>query len=144
MERASNRVKDWGSAALLIAIPCLLALLAYDAIAVFVFKRGVYALAPIYDLVRGMIEDVGLAVVYAATLTPRVVRIVAGYPEKARKLCLMMLGLGIAWYEVVCAWVSRLSDTPPDAWVSLVVLFVVPFVLAPWYVRWLRSKVPNT
>ncbi|MER3424453.1 MAG: hypothetical protein C4293_15775 [Nitrospiraceae bacterium] len=144
MERESYRAMHWVSAALLIAIPCLLALLAYDAIAVFVFKRGPYQLVPIYELVRGMIQDVGLTVVYAATVTPRVMGIVTGYPERTRRLCLMMLGLGIAWYEVICAWATRLSKTPPDAWVSIVVLFVVPIILAPWYVRWLRSKVPHT
>jgi len=33
-------------------------------------------------------------------------------------------------------------DYPSGLALSLVVLFVVPVILAPGYVRWLRSKLP--
>jgi hypothetical protein len=54
-----------------------------------------------------------------------------------------MLGLGLAWYAVICAWVTRVLDAPPDLGVSLVVLFVIPMILAPRYVQWLWTKVPG-
>jgi hypothetical protein len=43
----------------------------------------------------------------------------------------------------MCAWVTRLLDKPPDLGIGTVVLFVIPIVLAPWYVRWLKTKVPE-
>jgi hypothetical protein len=131
------------STALLIAIPCLLALLAYDVIAVYLLRQGEYRLVPAHDLARGMLQDVGLVSIYAVAMTARVAKVVDGYEERSRRLCLIMLGLGIAWYDVVCAWVTRLLPTPPDFWMSGVVLFVIPIILAPWYVRWLKTKVPE-
>lgn len=29
----------------------------------------------------------------------------------------------------------------PGLWLSAIILFVVPAILAPWYVRWSRTKV---
>ncbi len=133
----------WLSTALLIAIPCVLALFAYDYFAVYLFRRGEYRLLPAHDLARGMVQDIGLASIYAVAVTVRVAGVVDGYQENARRLCLIMLGLGIAWYDVVCAWMTRLLPAPPDFWMSGVVLFVVPIILAPWYVRWLKTKVPE-
>lgn len=132
----------WISIALLIGVPCFLALVAYDWVAVVVLGRGPYRLIPWHDLARGMVQDLGLTLVYAVTVTPRVVHVIADYSEKARRVCLIMLGLGLAWYEVICAWVSR-QIGGADLAVSLVMLFVVPFILAPSYVRWLRTKVPE-
>ena len=43
----------------------------------------------------------------------------------------------------MCAWVTRLLDTPPDLVISVLLLFVIPIMLAPWYVRWLKTKVPE-
>ena len=129
---------------MLIAVPCFLALLAYDWVAVVVvLGYRAYRLVPWHDLARGMIQDLGLTAVYAVVVTPRVVNVVVNFPEKARRVSLIMLGLGLAWYDVMCAWVTRLLDTPPDLAISLLVLFVIPITLAPWYVRWLKTKVPE-
>ncbi len=133
----------WLSAALLISIPCFLALFAYDAVAILVFRRGEYQLVPAHDLARGVSQDLGLVTVYAMAVTPRVINVVADYARKSRRLCLIMLGLGIAWYDVLCASATRILAEPPGFAVSLVVLFVVPFVLAPWYVQWLKSWIPR-
>jgi hypothetical protein len=135
-------LSNWLSIALLVSGPCLLALLAYDAVAVFLFGRGVDRLVPMHDWARGALQDLGLAVVYAVTVTPRVINVVAGYTQVTRRLCLIMLGLGIAWYDVLCAAATRVLAEPPDLALSLVVLFVVPVILAPGYVRWLKSKLP--
>ncbi|MGH7227741.1 MAG: hypothetical protein ACREIH_00895 [Nitrospiraceae bacterium] len=136
-------MRRWVSAALLIAVPCFLALLAYDWVAVVVLGYRAYRLVPWHDLARGIIQDLGLTAGYAVVVTPRVVHLVAEFPDKARRLSLIMLGLGLAWYDVMCAWVTRLLDTPPDLAISLLVLFVIPIMLAPWYVRWLKTKVPE-
>lgn len=133
----------WVSVSLLIAGPCFLALLAYDWVAVVMLGHRTYRLVPWHDFGRGIVQDLGLTAVYAVTVTPRVAGVVAGYPDKARRLCLIMLGLGLAWYDVICAWLTRLLNTPPDLGISLVVLFVIPITLAPWYVRWLKTKVPE-
>ena len=135
-------MRRWLSIALLISVPCLLALVAYDAVAIFLLGRGVDRLVPMHDWARGVLQDLGLAVVYAVTVTPRVIKLVAGYPDLTRRLCLIMLGLGIAWYDVLCAAATRVLADPPGLALSIVVLFVVPVVLAPGYVRWLRSKLP--
>jgi len=136
-------MRRWVSAALLIAVPCFLALLAYDWVAVLVLGYRTYRLVPWHDLARGIIQDLGLTAVYAVVVTPRVVNVVANFPDKARRLSLIMLGLGLAWYDVMCAWVTRLLDTPPDLVISVLLLFVIPIMLAPWYVRWLKTKVPG-
>ena len=125
--------------ALLIAVPCFLALLAYDWVAVVIVGHRVYRLVPWHDFARGLVQDLGLTAVYALTVTPRVSGVVAAYPEKTRRICLIMLGLGLAWYEVVCAWVTRVLDAPPDLIMSVMILFVIPLLLAPWYVRWLKG-----
>jgi Na+-transporting NADH:ubiquinone oxidoreductase subunit NqrE len=92
----------WLSVALLVAIPCLLVLVAYDAVAILLVKRNEYSLIPAPDLARGALQDIGLAIVYAITVTRRVA-VVSDYPASTRGLCLIMLGLGLAWYEVRCA-----------------------------------------
>jgi len=138
----SNRISNWLSIALLVSGPCLLALLVYDAVAVFLLGRGVDRLAPMHDWARGALQDLGLAVVYAVTVPPRVINVVPGYSQVGHRLCLIMLGLGIAWYDVLCAAATRVLAEPPGLALSLVVLFVVPVILAPGYVRWLRSKLP--
>ncbi|TLY20239.1 MAG: hypothetical protein E6K68_08310 [Nitrospirae bacterium] len=130
----------WLISPLLVAGPCLLALLAYDAVAIFLLGRGENRLAPMHDWAGGALQDLGLAVVYAMTVTPRVINVVAGFPQVTRRLCLIMLGLGIAWYDVLCAAATRVLAEPPGLALSLVVLFVVPVILAPGYVRWLGSK----
>ena len=136
-------MRRWVSSALLIAVPCFLALLAYDWVAVVVLGYRAYRLVPWHDLARGIIQDLGLTAVYAVVVTPRVVNVVVNFPSKARRVSLIMLGLGLAWYDVMCAWVTRLLDTPPDLAISLLLLFVIPIMLAPWYVRWLKTKVPE-
>ena len=136
-------MRRWVSSALLIAVPCFLALLAYDWVAVVVLGYRAYRLVPWHDLARGIIQDLGLTAVYAVVVTPRVVNVVVNFPSKARRVSLIMLGLGLAWYDVMCAWVTRLLDTPPDLVISVLLLFVIPIMLAPWYVRWLKTKVPG-
>ena len=131
----------WLTAALLIAGPCFLALFAYDAVAIFVLGRGAYQFVPTHDLARGLMQDFGLTCLHAATVTPRVMRVVADYPDNTRRLCLIMLGLGIAWYDVICASATRLLETPPGFWISVVVLVVIPVVVAPRYVGWVKGKV---
>ena len=131
----------WFSIALLTAVPCFLALVAYDAVAVFLLQRGHDKLVPWHDLARGAAQDLGLVMVYAVTVTPRLIRTVADYPVRTRRLCLIMLGLGIAWYDVICAAVTRLLPEPPGIAIGLVVLFVIPIILAPGYLRWLKTKV---
>ncbi len=133
----------WLTVALFIAGPCFLALLAYDWIAVVVLGQGAYRLVPWHDMARGIFQDLGLTVAYTVTITPRVVNVVANYSQKASRVCLIMLGLGLAWYAVICAWATRVLDAPLDLGVSLVVLFVIPMILAPRYVQWLRTKVPG-
>lgn len=133
----------WLAVASLVCIPCLLALFAYDAVAIFLFRRGEYQLVPFHDLARAAAQDLGLVVVYAVAVTPRVMTVVAGYPSRTRRSCLVMLGLGIAWYDVLCAAVTRVLLEPPGFGVSLVVLFVVPVILAPWYVERVRTWLPE-
>lgn len=133
----------WLSAALLISIPCFLALFAYDAVAILLFRRGEYQLVPAHDLAPGVIQDLGLVIIYAVAVTPRVIDVVADYPHGTRRICLIMLGLGIAWYDVLCASATRILAEPPGFAVSLVVLFVIPILLAPWYVQWLKSWIPR-
>jgi hypothetical protein len=138
----------WLKVALLISIPCLLALLAYDAVAVFLLRRGEYRVLPAHDFARGLIEDVGLVMVYAITITPRVLPMVSlplsptnSEPlSRPARISLIMLGLGIAWYDVLCAFVTRMLPEPPDVTISLVILFVIPVLLAPWYLKWLHTK----
>ena len=74
----------WLSVALLVAVPCLLALSAYDSVAILLFKRGEYPLFPAHDLARWALQDVGLATLYAITVTPRVAPVVADYPNNTR------------------------------------------------------------
>lgn len=131
---------NWLSAALLIALPCFLALAAYDSIAILALRRG-EGLVPVHDLMRGLVLDLDLVLVYAVTVTPRILKTVVDYPARARRLCLIMLGLGLAWYEVICAATTRILAAPPDLSVTVVVLFVIPIILAPGYVRWLRTKI---
>lgn len=131
----------WLSIGLLIAGSCFLALAAYDWVAVYLLGRGLYRLVPSHDFARGLLQDLGLSAAYGVTVTPRVVGVVAGYAPKVRRLCLVMLGLGIAWYDVVCAFATRELPGPPGVEVALVVLFLVPMLVAPWYVRWLKAKV---
>ena len=130
----------WLSAALLIAMPCLIALVAYDAVAVFLLRHDEYRLHPGQDFARGFLQDLGLAVVYALTVTPRLLSILPVCLTRAAAVSLVMLGLGIAWYDVLSAFMTRLLAHPPGAALSLVVLFVVPVLLAPWYFRWLHTK----
>jgi hypothetical protein len=141
----------WFSIAAWLAVPCLLALLLYDWAAVVVFGEGPYrpgqptgyAAVAWSHLAGGFAQDLALTTIYAVTITPRVVTVVAGYSDKTRNVSLIMLGLGLAWYEVMCAWASR-QFGPPDLGVALVVLFVVPAVLAPSYVRWVKTKVEHS
>jgi len=74
----------WLSVALLVAVPCLLALAAYDSVAILLFKRGEYPLFPAHDLARGALQDIGLAILCAITVTPRVAPVVADYPNNTR------------------------------------------------------------
>lgn len=134
----------WLSTALLIALPCLLALVSYDVVAVMLLRRGEYPAVPAYDLARGVLEDVGMTLVYAVTIPPRVLAVVRGYTSRARRQCLIMLGLGLAWYDVLCAWVTRYLAEPPGFVVSLVVLFIIPVMLAPRYIKWLKTMVPGS
>jgi hypothetical protein len=136
-------MRRWLTIAALIAAPCFFALLAYDWVAVVALGHGHYRLVPWHDLARGAMQDAGLTAVYAVTVTPRVAKVVADYPESSRRLSLIMLGLGLAWYAVMCAWVSRAMDAPSDLGVSIVLLFVVPIVIAPWYVQWVKTKIPG-
>ena len=136
-------VGRWLSIGGLIAGSCFLALLSYDWVAVVALGHGSYRLVPWHDFASGAVEDLALTAVYAATVTPRVGAVVAFYSIVARRVCLIMLGLGLAWYEVMCAWMTRQLDEPPDLWVSMVLLFGVPILLAPWYVRWLKTKVAD-
>jgi hypothetical protein len=128
----------------MIAGSCFLALLFYDWIAVVALGHGRYSLVPWQDFANGAAEDLALTAVYAATVTPRVGPVIFSYSNIARRACLIMLGLGLAWYEVMCAWVTRQLDAAPDLWVSMVLLFWVPMLVAPWYVRWLKTKVPDS
>ncbi len=107
-------MRRWSVDALLIAVPCCFALLVYDWLAVVVFGHQLSRLVPWHDFARGMMQDLGLTAAYTLTVTPRVSGIVAAYPDRARRSCLIMLGLGLAWYEVTCAWVTRVLDAPPD------------------------------
>jgi hypothetical protein len=131
------------STAVLIAVPCFFALVAYDYVAIEILNRGSYQLVPAHDLARAILQDLGLTAVYAGTVPFRVHNEVAGYSARTRWLCLAMLGLGLAWYDVLCAFGTRYLADPPGIGVSLVILFIVPVLLAPWYVRWLKSKVPE-
>jgi len=134
-------MKRYLSCAVFIALPCFLALLIYDWVAVVAAARGLYRSVRWSDFAQGALQDAGLASIYGLMVTPRVTGSVAGDGERARRLCLMMLGFGLAWYDVMCAWVTRWLNASQDLGVSLVMLFLVPFLVAPWYVRWLRSKV---
>jgi hypothetical protein len=127
--------------AVLISVPCLLALVAYDSVAVFLLRRGEYRLVPAHDVARGFLQDVGLVLVYALTITPRVMPIMSDRPIHTARPALVMLGLGIAWYDVLCAFLTRMLPEPPGMALGLVALFVIPVLLAPCYLRWLQSKV---
>ncbi len=133
----------WLSAALWIAVPCLLALIAYDFVAIYLLATAQPSLVPLHEFARGILQDLGLALVYAVTVTPRVINRVAADAPRARRLTLLMLGLGLAWYDVLCAFATRSLAEPPGILVSLVVLFLIPVMLAPPYVRWLKTKVPQ-
>lgn len=137
-------MRRWLSIAGIIAGSCFLALLSYDWIAVIAVGHGRHGLVPWEDFAYGAAEDLALTAVYATTVTPRVGGVVSFYSTMTRRVCLIMLGLGLAWYEVMCAWMTRQLDEPPDLWVSLVLLFGVPTLVAPWYVRWLKTKVPDS
>jgi hypothetical protein len=139
METMRNRL----TGGLFIAGPCFLALLVYDWIAVVVLGQGPYRLVPWHDLARGAIQDLGLTAVYALTVTPRVSKVIADNSERSARLTRIMLGLGLAWYAVICAWMTRALDMSPDLGVSIVLLFIVPVIVAPWYVRWLKTKMPR-
>jgi hypothetical protein len=130
--------------AVLISGPCLLALAAYDAVAVFLLRQGQYLLVPVHDFARGFLQDLGLALVYGITITPRILPLLAHQPSRPTHYALIMLGLGIAWYDVVSAFATRLFSEPPDMATALVVLFVIPIVVAPWYFRWLQIKAGET
>ena len=54
-----------------------------------------------------------------------------------------MLGLDLAWYKVLCAALSRKLAEPPGLVMSLIVLVLIPVLLAPRYVEWLRTKAPS-
>ncbi len=131
----------WVTTGLLIAVPCLLALATYDALAILLFRRGAHPLVPGHDLARALLQDLGLTVLYALTITPRVVHLAARYSKRARRLSLIMLGLGVAWSEVVCAAASRVLGEPPGLILSLVILVVIPVLLAPWYLQWVEARV---
>lgn len=133
----------WLSAAILIAYPCLIALFVYDWVAAVLLAKGPYPVVVWHSLARDFLEDLGLTAVYAVVVTPRVGTLVSAYPPEARRLCLIMLGLGLAWYVVICAWLTRQLAEPPGLVLSIVVLFVIPAMLAPSYVRWIRTKVPD-
>lgn len=131
----------WLSTAILIAYPCLITLLIYDWVAAVLLTKGPSAGVVWHSLGRDFLEDLGMTAVYALVVTPRVGRIVTDYPASARRPCLIMLGLGLAWYVVICAWLTRQMTEPPGLILSIVVLYVIPAILAPWYVRWIRTKV---
>ncbi len=133
----------WLSAALWITVPCLLALVAYDFVATYLLTTVQPFPVPLHEFARGILQDLGLAFAYAVTVTPRVVSKVAADAPRARRLTLLMLGLGLAWYDVLCAFATRSLAEPPGILVSLVVLFLIPVMLAPPYVRWLKTKVPQ-
>jgi hypothetical protein len=137
-------MRRWGTVAILIFAPCLLALAAYDAVAVFLLRQGQYALVPVHDFARGLLQDLGLAVVYGLTITPRILPLVADRPSRPTYYALVMLGLGIAWYDVLCAFVTRMFAEPSDAVAALVVLFGIPILISPWYFRWLQLKAHGT
>jgi hypothetical protein len=145
VSRATNRwnMPSWLSSAWLIALPCFLALLAYDWIAVVVLGRGFPRPVPWTDLAQNFTQDLALTVIYTVVVTPRILKVVKLYSTKARRACLVMLGLALAWYAVLCAWMTRLLRTPPDVVIGGVLLFVVPMILAPAYVRWLKTKLPG-
>jgi hypothetical protein len=130
----------WLSVALLIALPCLTALLAYDAVAVFLLRHDQYRLNPGRDLARAFLQDLGLVAVYAVSVTPRILPTVPETVSRTTAFSLIMLGLGIAWYDVLSAFISRMLPDPPGFAISLVVLFVVPVLLAPRYLRWVQAK----
>ena len=48
----------WLSVALLVCIPCVLALFAYDALAILLFRRGEYRLVPVHDLARAVAQAI--------------------------------------------------------------------------------------
>jgi hypothetical protein len=124
----------------LIALPCLLALLTYDAVAVFLLRHDEYRLHPGEDFARGFLQDLGLAAVYAAIVPPRVLAAVPATLSRRARLSLIMLGFGLAWYDVLSAFITRMLPEPPGVAMSLVVLFVIPVLVAPWYFRWLYAK----
>ena len=134
-------VKHGLSTALLIGVPCLLALIAYDAIAILGLTRAPHALIPAHDLPQGLLQDVGLTVLYMLVITPRVAGMVRSFPPLARRASLIMLGLGLAWYEVLCAAASRWMAEPPGLLIAGIVLVAVPMLVAPWYVEWLKGKI---
>lgn len=129
------------STALLLGVPCLVALAAYDAIAILVFRRGAHSLVPAHDLSRSLLQDLGLTVLYMLVITPRVTRLVWSFPSLARRACLVMLGLGLAFYDVLCAAASRSLSEPPGLLVAGIVLVLIPVLAAPSYVRWLKARI---
>lgn len=131
------------STALYIGLPCLVALIAYDSIAILVLKRGTHSLVSAHDLSRSLLQDVGLTLVYMLVVTPRVAGLVRSFSPLARRACLVMLGLGLAWYEVLCAAASRSLAEPPGLLIATIVLVLVPMLVSPWYVRWLKRRIRN-
>src|SRR5919109_2724314 len=94
--------------AVLISAHCFLALAAYDAVAVFLLRQGPYLLVPAHDFARGLLQDLGLTLIYAMTITPRVLPLVPSALTHPTSYALVMLGLGVAWYDVLCAFATRM------------------------------------
>lgn len=143
LPRRGRWLRQGLSTALLIGLPCLLALTAYDSVAILLFDRGTDALTPAHDLSRSLLQDMGLTVLYMSVISPRVVALVRVFPTMARRASLVMLGLGLAWYEVLCAAASRSLSEPPGLLIAGIVLLLVPMLVAPWYVRWLKSRISD-
>ncbi|MGH7254335.1 MAG: hypothetical protein ACREI3_01030 [Nitrospirales bacterium] len=133
----------WLSTALRLAWFCFLALVAYDTVARLLLGQVPVSPIPAQTLACDVMLDLGLAVTYSVLVTPRILPVIAPYPARPRRLCLLMLGLGLAWWVVICAFATRELMGPPGILLSLVLLFVIPVVMAPWYVRWLRTKTPG-
>jgi len=137
-------MRRWLADALLILCSSLVGLIAYDTVSIVIMARGDHRLEPVHELAIAATEDTGLALVYAMTITPRVTHVITTSALGTRRACLIMLGLGLAWYEVVCASVTRLVTGPPGLVLSLVMLFGIPMILAPWYAAWLMRQMDQT
>jgi len=120
----------------LVAVPCCLALSAYDSVASLLFKRSEYPLFPAHNLVRGVLQNIDLAILHAIMVTPRVAPDVGTYPTKTRRHCLIMLGLGLALYEVLWAALSGRLAEPMGLVMGLVVLVLIPMMPMPRDVEW--------